>query len=160
MQKNETGKKLHVCSEFLENFKANRGQTFLIVPMDHSVKLLNNFFSAFPSLFLQCTFWPVSVEAEFDDQPLAWKCCLKWYKTVQWALCLVFLDDFDLPWDARNTICLALIGYFSQNMGLIPGRFWFPHFFFYNFLKFWFQTFLRISQDLLVFWKKLWKHIL
>ena len=27
-----------------------------------------------------------------------------------------------LPWDARNTTCLALIGYFGQNMGLIPGR--------------------------------------
>ena len=35
-----------------------------------------------------------------------------------------------LPWDARNTICLALIGYFSQNMELIPGRFWFFFVFF------------------------------
>ena len=33
-----------------------------------------------------------------------------------------------LPWDARNTICLALIGYFSQNMGLVPGRSWFCNF--------------------------------
>ena len=28
-----------------------------------------------------------------------------------------------LPWDARKPICLAIIGYFSQNMmELFPGR--------------------------------------
>ena len=26
-----------------------------------------------------------------------------------------------LPWDARNAICIGLIGYFSQNMGLFLG---------------------------------------
>ena len=47
--------------------KQKRGQTFLIAPMDHSVKLWNN--SSWPSqaLFLQSTFWPVSIKAEFDD---------------------------------------------------------------------------------------------
>ena len=50
-----------------------------------------------------------------------------------------------LPWDARNTICLALIGYFSQNIGLflvVPGRFFFEISFkdFWKYLKtYWFS---------------------
>ena len=38
------GKIFLLCSEFPEIFLANRGQTFLIAPMDHSVKLWNNIF--------------------------------------------------------------------------------------------------------------------
>ena len=38
-----------------------------------------------------------------------------------------------LPWDARNTICLAFEGIFSQNMGLIPGRSWYRNFFLHFF---------------------------
>ena len=30
-----------------------------------------------------------------------------------------------LPWDARNTISLALLGYFSQNVGITSGSSWF-----------------------------------
>ena len=53
-------------------------------------------------------------------------------------------------------ICLALIGYFCQNMWFIPGRFWYCNFWqSLCFSKFLFQTFLKISQHLLVFWKKL-----
>ena len=38
-----------------------------------------------------------------------------------------------LTWDARNAICPALIGDFSQNIGLTPGYSWFC-----IFLQFWY----------------------
>ena len=34
-----------------------------------------------------------------------------------------------LTWDARNAICLALIGYFSQKRGLISDHYGFCNFF-------------------------------
>ena len=82
---------------------------------------------AFPSPFLQCISWPASIEGEFDDQPLAWKCCFKMAQNCSMGFGV--FRWFLLPWDARNTICLGLIGYFSQNIGLIPGRSWFCIFF-------------------------------
>ena len=70
-----------------------RGQTFLIAPMDNSVELWNNFL-AFESLFLQCTYFLTGFDRSWVWRPTTWwKCCLKLSKTVQWALCLVFLDD-------------------------------------------------------------------
>ena len=79
--------------------------------------------------------------------------CLKMLlKMVQNCSIAPIFDGFWrvlLPWDARNNICLALI---CQNMGFIPGRFWLCNFCVFRFL---FQTFLKISQHLLVFWKKL-----
>ena len=44
-------KKIHICSEFPENLKANRGKTFLIAPMDQSVKLWEQLFWPFQAYF-------------------------------------------------------------------------------------------------------------
>ena len=145
-KKNETGKKIHICSEFPEFFKANRCQTFLIAPMDHSVKLWNK------------NFWPISLIYFLTGFHRSWvwrpTTCLKMVlKMVQNCLMGPMFGVFWiilLPWDARNTICLELIGYFSQNTGLIPGRSWFCNFFSSNFVffEFLFQTFLKILQIL------------
>ena len=107
-------KKIHVCSEFWI-FLSKPWSNRLIAPMDHSVKLQNIFWPFSKPIssmyFLTCfhqswVWWPTT--------------CLKMLlKMVQnrsmgpyvWCFWIIFL-----PWDARNTICLALIGYFSQNM--------------------------------------------
>ena len=52
-----------------------------------------------------------------------------------------------LTWDARNAICLAHLEYFSQNMGLIPGRSWFCNFFL-QFLYFSEIFFSNISENI------------
>ena len=91
--------------------------------MDHSVKLWNNFL-AFPSLFLQCTLFDrFPSKLSLTTNHLLENVALKWYKTVQ---CLGMIL---LPWDARNTICLALIGYFSQKHGVNSWSFLISQFF-------------------------------
>ena len=103
-------------------------------------QVTGQFVLAFPSLFLQCsTFWPVSIETEFDDQSLAWKC---FFKMVQNCSMFGVFGWFCYPWDARNTICLALIavvriwGYF---LGIVPD------FAFFSFTIFVFFKFSLIS---------------
>ena len=123
--------------------------------MDHSVKLWNNF------LGLSKPTSPMYFLTGFHRKlSLIWlttrfKMLLKMVQNCSnvWCFWMILL-----PWDERNTICLALKGYFSQNMGLIPAGFWFCIFFYFS--KFLFQTSLKISQNLLLFWKKLWKHVL
>ena len=111
MQKNETGKKIHICSEFPENFKANRSQTFLIFPMDHLVKLWNNLFGFSKSIspmyyFLTGFHRKLSLTINHSLVNVA----LKWYKTVRWAPCLVFLDDSVIPGMKGTPFVLHLQG--------------------------------------------------
>ena len=79
--------------------------------MDHSLKLWNKF------LVLSKPNSSINLLPSFPSKlslttnHLLENVALKWYKTVQmfggfWMIML--------PWDARNTICLALLGYFSQ----------------------------------------------
>ena len=72
-------------------------------------------------------FTSVSIEAEFDHlfKNVALNGTELFNGPHVWCFWRILL-----PWDAKNTICLALIGYFSQNMGLIHGRSLFSNFFF------------------------------
>ena len=115
-------------------------------------------FSAFPSLFLQCTFLTGFYRSWVYWPTICLKMLLKMVQNCSmrpyvWRFRMVLL-----PWDARNTICLALIEYFSQNMVISDFATFFLQFLYFS--KFLFQTFFKISQNLLVFLKKLWKHVL
>ena len=92
--------------------------------MDNSVKLWNNFF---------CVSEPISPMYFLTGFHRSWvwqpTTCLKMLlKMVQNPMFCAFWMVL-LPWDASNTICLELIGHFSQNMGLTPGCSWFCIFF-------------------------------
>ena len=144
---NQTDKMPHlfrISSKFLNKSWSHLLDTPLCIIQ--SSYLWNNSL-AFPSLLVQCT--------GFDRRRVWWPntCCLKWSKNCSMGLMFGGFWMVLLPLDARNTICLELIGYFSQNKELIPtySRSWFRNFVLIYISQFLFQTFLKISQSLLVF---------
>ena len=93
-----------------------------MAPMDHSVKFWNNYWP-FQAYFSKVLFDRFPSKLSLTTKHLLENVALKWYKTVQWALCLVFLDDFvTLGCKEHHSPCTHGV-YFSQNMGLIPGRY-------------------------------------
>ena len=151
-KKNETGKNFPSFFKISWKFPSQSWSNLLDSSYGSFSQVMEQLFSAFPSLFLKRVLfdWFPS-KPSLRTKHLPGKCC---FKMVQNCSMFGVFWMILLPWDARNAICLALIGYFSQDMGFIPGRSRFRNCF-YNFSKFLFQTFLTISQNLLVFWKKL-----
>ena len=129
------------------NFQSKSWSNPLDSPHGSFSQVTEHFSCPFQAYFSNVLFDRFPSKLSLTTKPLAWKCCLKWYKTAQWALYWCFWMIL-LPWNAKETICLALIRYFSQNMELIPGRFWFCIFFFTFFV--FFEIF--VSN---IFWKYL-----
>ena len=83
-------------------------------PMDHSVKLWNNLFGLskpFASMYFLTGF-----HRSWVWRPTA---CLKMVQNCSMGFIFGGFLMILLPLDARYNICLALIGYFSQNMQLL-----------------------------------------
>ena len=148
-KKNETGEKIPYLFRISWKFPSKSWSNLLDCPFGSFNQVVNNFL-AFPSLFLQCTFWPVSIKAEFGDRPLAWKPCL------------VLLDEFvNLGCKEHHLSCIHRVSW--SKYGVNSWSFMILQFFLqflYFSMKFLFQSFLKISQNLLVFWKTLWQHVL
>ena len=108
-----------LCSKFPENFPSKSWSNLLDGPCG---SFNGTHFLSFLSPFLPCASWPVSIEAEFDDQTLSRKCSFKMVQNC--SMGPMFGGFVTLGCEARPFV-LALIGYFGQNMGLIPGHYWF-----------------------------------
>ena len=123
------GKKFHICSEFPENFPSESWSNLLDYPKGSFSQVMEQFLWPFQAYFFHDLLDFSSIEAR------VWRptTCLKMVQN-----CSMFGGFWMilLPCDARNTICLALFGYFSQNMGLIPGRSWFCNFCMFRYICF------------------------
>ena len=89
------GKKFHICSEF--PIHAIHGQTFLIAPMDHSVKSWNNLFGLCKPISSMYFFDRFPSKLSLTTNHLLRNFALKWYKTVQLASSLVVFRWFCYP---------------------------------------------------------------
>ena len=121
-------------------------------------QVMEQFFGLSKPISPMYTFWPVSIETELDDQPLAWKCCIQMVQNCSMGPMFgVFVGWFCYPGMQETPFVLHSKG--NQNVGFIPGCSWFCIFLIFH--EIFFQTFLKISQSLLVFRRKLlWKHVL
>ena len=88
--KTDAKKKLHICSEFPEIYHSKSWSNLLDSP--YVVASYGTICLALSCVFLQCTFWPVSIKAY-----VVWRSttCLKMLLRSCWTVqCLVFLDEF------------------------------------------------------------------
>ena len=134
MQKNETGKKIPHLFRISWNLLSKSWSNLLDSPYGSFSQVMEQLFWPFLAYFSNVLFdrFPskLSLTTNHLLENVAKNATKLFNGPYVWCFWMILL-----PWDARNTICLALIGYFSQNTGLIPGRSWFC-IFFYNFCVF------------------------
>ena len=151
------GKKYNICSEFPGNFLSKSWSNLLdISPYGSFSQVMEQFFGLF--MPISPMFGRFRSQLSLTTNPLLENVASNGTKLFNgpdvWCFWMVLL-----PWDAKNTICLALIGYLVRIWGwflVVPDFAIFSQFLYFS--KFLFQTFLKISQKQLVVWKKLWKH--
>ena len=123
-QKNETGKKIPYLFRISWKFRSKSWSNCLDGPCGSFSQVMEQFFGF--SKPISPTYFLTGFHQNWVWRPAT---CLKMLlKMVRNCSMVPMFGVFWmilLPWNARNIICLALTRYFSQNIGLIPGRSWF-----------------------------------